>query len=134
MKFNVSAQRTMGRYGPYNHLCEGATMNRISESGSVRRIITGASLAGVFIAHCLIGFAFYRGRVASGWRICDSDVVVFGVPFLLALAGYAYVLFGPTWSRGRSFASQVLVGAACVVLVLFSTWAYMLIAVNTYRS
>jgi len=109
-------------------------MNIATESLGVRRTVTAALLVAVFLAHCLIGFVLYRGRAVSGWRICDSDAVVFGVPFLLALAGYAYVLFASPWSRRRSFLPGLLVGVACIVLVLLSTWCYMFEALNTYGS
>lgn len=109
-------------------------MNIACKSNRFRRIVAGGLLVTVFMLHCVIGFILYRGRSVGGWHIFDSDVVVFGVPFLLALAGYGYVLFASPWSRRRAFLPTILVGVGCLVLVVLSTWCYMFEALNTYGS
>ncbi|SRR6266496_3096606 len=87
----------------------------------------------VFLCHCLAGVLLYQGR-AAGWQICDSDLIVFGTPFIFAVAGYAYLLFTTRWLRPASAMQRLVLSAICLILVFLSTWCYIFLALNRYGS
>jgi hypothetical protein len=106
-------------------------MNIASHSIGSRRVSI-ALLASVFVLYGLVGFLLYRGRCVSHWPFCDSDLVIFALPFLLAFVTNAYVLFSSSWLRPRSMARQVGLLLVSFILAFLSFWAYMVFAVNTY--
>jgi hypothetical protein len=87
----------------------------------------------VFILHCLIQFFLYRGRVENAWSIADSDVVVFLLPLLLALVGYAVLsgrwAAGTDWSVGGKVAATI---ALTLIATFLSYFGSMVISINLY--
>jgi uncharacterized membrane protein len=101
-------------------------------SPNLSRAVSGTFIILVFLFHCAAGFILYRGLVVSHWRICDSDVIVFYAPLILAFAAYAFLLFSSPWLRPRSALRSFGLVVICFILVFLSTWCYMFFALNTY--
>ena len=63
--------------------------------------------------------------MVSHWRICDSDMIVFYAPLILAFAAYAFLLFSSPWLRPRfsfaelRFSHHLLYSGVLVHLVLY---------------
>ena len=87
-------------------------------------------LAAVFLLYGVIGFMLYRGRVVPHWAFCQSDFVIFALPFLIAFLANAGVLF--YWRRPQSVARVARHLAVSFALVALACWVYMVCAVNTY--
>src|SRR5436309_15777562 len=100
-------------------------MEMASHSPNGGRTASIARLILVFLFHCAVGFILYRGRMVSRWPICDSDLIIFYAPFVSALTAYASVLFSSPWLRPRSVLRGFSLAAVCFILVLLSTWFYM---------
>jgi hypothetical protein len=98
------------------------------------RVASASLVFMVFLLHFAVGFALYRGRAVSRWPICDSDLVVFAGPFVLAVLAYGAVLFSSSWLRPPSALRNLSLLAISLLLVLLSTWCYMFFALNTYGS
>ncbi len=105
-----------------------------ASSTGMRRVLTGALVVFVFLVHCAVGLALYRGRMIGHWWMFESDAVVFGAPFLCALVGYGYVFFASPWAQNKTAFWRLLAAVSCLLLALLSTWVYMVIALNTYGS
>ena len=101
---------------------------------SIGRAASGTLVALVFVFHSAVGFILYRGTVVSHWRICDSDLIAFYGPLLLAFTAYVSVLFSSPWLRPRSALRSFGLVVVCFILVFLSTWCYMFAALNTYGS
>jgi len=97
-----------------------------------RLVLSGAALL-VFASHFTMQFLLYRARVFGVFTLADSDVVVFLVPFLLALSAYGVILYrvvaSKTWSALGKVTFVVLV---TIVVGFLSFWASMLVPINVY--
>ena len=86
----------------------------------------------VNVLYGFIGFLLYRGRVQTQSPILGSDVVIFLVPALLALAFNGLFIWKsfpkwmPSWLRGMA-----TLFCACT-LTFLAFWGYMLAGVNLY--
>ena len=93
-------------------------------------VLSGAALL-VFVTHVALQFVLYRGRVVDHWAC--GDFVVFFVPLMLALVGYASV-----WWHVAKFKpwNGVLKGAFVIALTFvtgfLSVWASLLLPFNVY--
>jgi hypothetical protein len=87
-------------------------------------------VSAIFLAHVVVGVILYRGRAVSRWAISDSDFVIFALPFILAVVGYFYVFRWIPWLQGHRTARI----SVALVVGFLSSWAYMLVALNTYGS
>jgi hypothetical protein len=91
------------------------------------------AIAAVFIAHGVLQFLLYRGRVVSHWSVADSDLFVFGLPNLLALSAYATIFSWMAMKRTSSASAKVaFVVLLTIVVGFFSMWGSMLVPFNTY--
>jgi hypothetical protein len=68
------------------------------------------AVAAIFIAHAALFTLIYYGR-QQGVPICDSDMILFGLPFLFASWGYAV-------SLTSLFRSKGVVQGVCLSIVL----------------
>ncbi len=87
----------------------------------------------VFCLHSSLEFVLYRGRVVGHSTLCESDFILFAVPSVLAIAGYA-ILFG-CWARARQMSLAlriVVVFVLTLVVTFFSFWGSMLMPINMY--
>ena len=87
----------------------------------------------VAMAHIGIGFWFYRGRVLySGIALLHSDLLVLGLPALMAFILYACVLFG--WVRLMLPSTTPVMPSVAFALVatIISTTVLYYIAFNQY--
>lgn len=92
-----------------------------------------AAIVVVFLAHCVLQFVLYRGRCVSRWSIADSDFIVFAVPILLSLTGYAVIFSRLARTKPWSMPRKVeFVIALTLVTGFFSMWGSLLIPFNTY--
>jgi hypothetical protein len=87
-------------------------------------VISG--VLGVAISHALIQLLLYRSRAVNRWDA--SDLVVFGVPPLIAWIAYVAVFY--------KFVRSSLLGAclAAFAATCASFWAGMVVALNVYGS
>jgi len=106
-------------------------MNAPSNSAGSQRMSV-ALLVFVSVLYGAVGFMLYRGRCVSHWLFCESDLIIFVLPFLSAFVANAYVLFLSAWLRPRSVVRRVGLLFAGFALAFLSFWAYMIFAVNTY--
>ena len=95
-----------------------------------RHRLSVALLVSVFVLYGAVGFLLYRGRCVSDWAFCESDLVIFALPFLLAFVANASILL--FWLRPHSLARVAGLLSASFVLAALGWWAYMVCAVNTY--
>lgn len=115
---------------------EGSGLSRLDYAPPHQRVsgfVTGSLCALVFTVHCVIQFVLYRGRVVNRWPFAESDVVVFLMPNLLALAAYAFLL--RRWAAAKNWPSAAKAGAAIALTLLaafFSFCGSMLVPINTY--
>ena len=125
------------RLAPVADLIRSASsipMEVTSRLPSLSRTASSALVVLVFLFHCAAGFILYRGLVVSHWPICDSELIVFYAPLVIAFAAYAFVLFSSLWLRPRSVLRSFGLVVICFILVFLSTWCYMFFALNTYGS
>ncbi|MCX6894008.1 MAG: hypothetical protein NTZ16_00540 [Verrucomicrobia bacterium] len=106
-------------------------MNTPSHPAGSRRLSV-TLLVSVFVLYGTVGFLLYRGRCISHWPFCNSDLVIFAVPFLSAFVANGFFLFSSAWLRPRSVARQATLLFASFALAFLSFWIYMIFAVNTY--
>jgi hypothetical protein len=104
-------------------------MNAPSHSSSSRGLVI-TLLAAVFLLYGVVGFMLYRGRVIPHWAFCQSDFVIFALPFLAAILANAGVLF--FWMRPQSLARVARHLAISFALAVLAWLVYMVCAVNTY--
>jgi hypothetical protein len=110
-----------------NFLDYAATPRRVG------RVHVTVMLCGVLCLHAAAVFLLYRGRVVGHWAIAESDFVVFVVPALCALGGFAGVF--AWWARSNipedeGWVTFVVVSALVAAFVSF--WASVLIPFNLY--
>ena len=84
----------------------------------------------VFLLHIAAGFILYRGRVVSRWAVSQSDLVVLGVPILLAIAGYFYALRYVPWFKRHPVTRMTTAFAAAYL----SFWGCLMLSLNKYGS
>ena len=91
------------------------------------------AILAVVILHCTITFFLYRGRVIGRWPLADYDSVVFGLPLLLALAGYTY-LFAPSSLLRRMTPANRVAGILgfSILAAFLSLWCSLFLAFNSY--
>jgi len=87
-------------------------------------------LATIFSLYGVVGFLLYRGRVIPHWGFCQSDLAIFGLPFLSAFFANAGVLF--FLIRPLSSARAIRHLAVSFALTALACWIYMVCAVNMY--
>ena len=86
------------------------------------------TIAAVFVGHVALFTLAYYGR-RQGVAACQSDMVVFGVPFLLAVSAYTIPL--GSLFRTRAAVSRIcLTGAFAVCAALLSIVTGMTVAFN----
>lgn len=89
----------------------------------MRIIATILLLLATVLLHVMAIFLLYRGRYL-GYAICNSDLFVFFVPSVLALAIY--------FSAGRLRWSEITSGIVAGVATLVSFSVAMTVAINVY--
>ena len=87
-------------------------------------------LASVFLLYCVVGFLLFRCRAVSLFVSCQSDVVIFALPFFVAAAINFSILF--FWRRPSSLAGVARLFAISIGLAVLAWWIYMLFGVGIY--
>ena len=86
----------------------------------------------VAVCHVGIGFLLYQGRIQNKHSLFHSDFVVFGLPMLLALCAYTFLIRREVISR-LSTASPTSIGLALALIpTAISSIVFLYIAFNRY--
>jgi hypothetical protein len=80
----------------------------------------------VVASHCIVQIIFYRGRVVNGWLA--DDLIIFGLPSLVAFVVYAVVLR----YLARTQLVGTFLGAFGITFLSFLTGLF--VSLNTYGS
>lgn len=94
--------------------------------------LVGISL--VALTHIILGVIFSYGSVTRIHQVFDSDLIVMGLPFLLALLGYFAVLRRTGFMRDQSIKSKILAAAVPFLLACFSFWIALITSISTWGS
>jgi hypothetical protein len=86
------------------------------------------------VTYGLVGFALYRQRVVSGAEAWGSDLLVFGLPMVLAFVSFTMVFWpglNAAPSPGVAMARLRALGFAALATAV-SFWSYACIAFSRY--
>src|SRR5215468_1296672 len=101
----------------------------VSRSPAVRCAV---HCAVIFAAYITVGFLLYRWRVLSQSPARQSDLLVFGVPFLIAWAAFWFALWRSPFFRPRALYVYVAIVAASFAAAFLAFWLYMIFAATIY--
>ena len=103
----------------------------VSISLKTRGLAIGAVL--VLLCHSIMQFLLYRARVFYVFTLADSDIVVFLVPALLAIAGYAALFSRFASVRPWSwFGKTIFIVVVTAAVGFLSFWWSMFLAIGFY--
>jgi hypothetical protein len=84
------------------------------------------------ISHVIVGLWLYQGRVHNRHAIFHSDLIVFGLPALLALCAYTYFIRRELLNRLSAPPSTTLSLSLAVIPTILSSLVALYIAFNRY--
>ena len=82
----------------------------------------------VFVIYCGLTFLLYAGRVHDN-PLCETDTVVFFIPFIISIIIYRTVISKFQKSTGKKFGSPAF---WAILLSILSEMVSMYIKFNTY--
>ncbi|MCE9546170.1 MAG: hypothetical protein K8T25_11705 [Planctomycetia bacterium] len=95
---------------------------------------TTLKLLAVAIIHGVAGVLLYRQGVVSGGFPFDSDFLIFLLPAMIALLANVWIIGASPPAKWTQATRGTLTCGLALVVTFFSTWAYALVALNTYGS
>lgn len=98
---------------------------RVRGSATLRFFLLSLATAAI---HCGVGVLLYRGRILDQAPILHSDLLVFLLPFIVALFAYAAAF----WFTGFLHRRVVVLLSVSFLMACISTFLFMFIAFNRY--
>ncbi len=95
-----------------------------------------AGIGAIVMAHCGLVFMIYGARDRQ-WSIAQSDFVLLTLPFLLAWAATAVLLFRSRFLAGVTSVRGMIAGAVAILLIsivvaFVSAMLSLLVPINVY--
>lgn len=82
--------------------------------------------------HCAIGVLLYRGMVLSHIPMLQSELLVFDIPFLVALIAYGAAFWTSGFIKEKPVLRMVALLAVSLVVTFLSFWLFMIVSFNRY--
>ena len=86
----------------------------------------------VAIAHVSAGFWLYQARVQNRHSIFHSDFLVFGLPTLLALCAYTYLIRREVLNRLPAAPPTIVSLSLALIPTIVSSIIFLYVAFNRY--
>jgi len=82
--------------------------------------------------HCVVSVLLYRGMVVNQLPILQSELLVFGVPSLIALIAYGTVFWLSGFLQAKPVLRLAIMLGFSLLATCLSSWLFMLVAFNSY--